>query len=70
MPPERLYSVPTLVERFKPLSSDTIRRLFVDEPGVIVIQKRRKGTRIYRTLLIPESVVDRVFARMTNGGSL
>jgi hypothetical protein len=67
---ERLYSVPALAVILAPLSKDTIRRQFIDEPGVIVIQKRRKGTRIYRTLLVPESVLQRKLKQLTVGGAL
>ena len=68
MPLERLYRVWELAQHSS-LKSDCIRKLFIDEPGVIVIQKRRKNVRLYRTLLIPESVRDRVFRRLTNGGA-
>lgn len=46
----------------------TITRLFIDEPGVIRMGHgpTRKKHQHY-TLLIPESVVQRVFARMTVG---
>jgi hypothetical protein len=69
MPHERLYSVQNLAVILAPIKPDTIRRLFVDEPGVIVIQKKRKGTRTYRTILVPESVLSRKIQSMTNGGS-
>lgn len=44
------------------LDESTIRRLFIDEPGVLKIGKanRRDGKRDYITLRIPESVVNRV----------
>ena len=50
-----------------PLSSDSIRRLFQDEPGVAFMghsdtRKKRK----YRTMLIPGSVVKRVHERMVD----
>ena len=50
------------------LSSDTVRRVFEKEPGVLVIQSTRSGAhaRRYRTLRIPESVAMRVHRRMTN----
>ncbi len=44
---------------------ETARRLFVNEPGVIVICCPRKGVRVYRTLRIPESVHLRVVTRFT-----
>jgi AraC-like DNA-binding protein len=55
------------VARNRNLSSDTVRRLFIDEPGVIVIKTYKPRRRVYRSLRIPESVERRVFARMTNG---
>jgi len=66
---EKLYRVWEVATLYS-IKSDLVRRLFIDEPGVIVIQKhRRRGPRIYRTLLIPESVMHRVFARMTVGAA-
>jgi transcriptional regulator GlxA family with amidase domain len=56
------------IARNRNLSADTIRKLFVDEPGVIVISKPKRFKRVYRTLRIPESVERRVFARITNPG--
>jgi hypothetical protein len=46
------------------MSDDFIRRLFLNEPGVVVFFKHRPGRRVYRTLRIPESVVQRVHRRM------
>jgi hypothetical protein len=48
------------------LSDRSLRRLFGDEPGVVVLphticRKKRK----YETVLIPESVVQRVLTRLT-----
>jgi hypothetical protein len=47
------------------LHESTIRRLFVDEPGVLKYGKtsRHDGKRDYVTLRIPESVVKRVHAK-------
>src|SRR5262252_525315 len=48
------------------LSADSVRRLFEHEPGVLVIEHlKSKAKRRYRTLRIPESVVERVHRRMT-----
>jgi hypothetical protein len=44
---------------------DTIRRLFLNEPGVVVICFPRKGRRVYRTVRIPESVFQRVVTRLS-----
>jgi hypothetical protein len=64
--PEQHFTVEQIA-RNRNLSADTIRKLFVDEPGVIVISKPRRFKRAYRVLRIPESVERRVFARLTNG---
>jgi len=61
---EPVYTSQELAEAWK-LSVDTIRALFMEEPGVIVIQSpRKRGTRIYRTVRVPESVVRRVWTRL------
>lgn len=53
------------------LSTVSVRRLFLQEPGVLVIGRReeqaRAHKRVYRTLRIPESVVVRVRQRLANG---
>ena len=50
------------------LSPVAVRRLFVNEPGVLVIGRREanRRKRVYRTLRIPESVVSRVMDRLSN----
>ena len=52
------------------LSIDMVRRLFEGESGVLVIRNggltQRK--RRYRTLRIPQSVVDRVHRRLSIAG--
>jgi hypothetical protein len=60
---ERHYSVEELTELWG-MSDDFVRRLFLHEPGVIVFFKSRPGRRVYRTIRIPESVVQRVHRRM------
>jgi hypothetical protein len=49
------------------VSTDTVRRMFQDEPGVLVIEPAptRYSRRRYRTLRIPASVAERVHRRMT-----
>ncbi len=49
------------------VSVDTVRRIFQDEPGVVVLVRARPGRRTYRTIRIPESVVLRVHRRMQRG---
>jgi hypothetical protein len=56
------------IAKVRNLSTSTIRRLFENEPGVIVISKPQARERLYRVLRIPESVERRVFARLTNNG--
>lgn len=63
---ERHYAVADIAALWN-LSSDAVRKLFQDEPGVLVLggnaspHKRR-----YTTLRVPESVLQRVHRRMTN----
>ena len=52
---ETCLTVAEVAERLK-VNEETVRRLFLNEPGVIVICYPRKGVRVYRTLRIPESV--------------
>jgi hypothetical protein len=48
------------------VSADTIKRIFCDEPGVLKVSRpRSKYKRSYTTLRIPQSVLDRVYRRMT-----
>ena len=49
------------------LSQDTIYRLFVNEPGVLLlVSEKKKYRRTRRTLRIPESVKNRVYRRLQN----
>src|SRR5437667_45237 len=59
---ETFLTVAEVAERLK-VNEETARRLFLNEPGVIVICYPRKGVRVYRTLRIPESVYLRVVTR-------
>ena len=61
---ETCLTIAEVAERLK-LSEEMARRLFLNEPGVIVICYPRKGARVYRTLRIPESVYLRVVTRFT-----
>lgn len=60
---ERHFTPQQLAELWR-LDESTIRRIFVDEPGVLKYGKscRRNGRRDYVTLRIPESVARRVYA--------
>ena len=56
---------PAQLAGMRQLSVDTIRSLFEKEPGVMLLQRPRRGVRRYRTLRIPASVAERVFRRLT-----
>lgn len=65
---ERCFSPERLAELWS-LSPDTVRRMFENEPGVLVIERPRVyGKRRYRTLRIPESVARRVYHRVSLKG--
>jgi hypothetical protein len=57
---EHLYT-PQELAKLASVHVSTIRRMFIDEPGVIVRgkQSRRNGKRDYVTLRIPASVAER-----------
>jgi len=63
---ERHYTPQQLAELWI-LDESTVRRLFLDEPGVLKYTRShpRSGRREYVTLRIPESVARRVYARRT-----
>ena len=63
-PVERHYAPSEVAERWS-LNVETVRRIFRDEPGVLVFQSAaKKGRRGYKTIRIPESVLDRVHKRL------
>lgn len=64
---ERHHTVAELASLWG-LSEDTIRRLFLPEPGVLVIHHPRRRARTYKTLRIPQSVAQQVYVRLVNGG--
>lgn len=61
---ENHFTPRELAELWK-LDESTIRRMFIDEPGVLIYgkERRRDGRRDYVTLRIPESVARRVHER-------
>ena len=64
---EEKHFTPEALAQSWGLSADTIRRLFENEPGVLVIERQRnRAARRYRTLRIPESVAARVHRRLRN----
>jgi len=65
-PDAEFYSVAELAALWR-LSSDTIQRLFEDEPGVITLgDKNPRGRRKRVTLRIPRDVAERVQKRRSN----
>lgn len=62
--PDVVFTVAEVADRLK-VDADTVRRLFLKEAGVIVIRFPRKGRRVYRTIRIPEPVLQRVITRLT-----
>jgi hypothetical protein len=61
---ECFLTVAEVAERLK-VDDETVRRLFLNEPGVVVICFPRRGRRVYRTLRIPDRVFQRVLTRFT-----
>ena len=61
---EAYLTVAEVAGRLK-INEETVRRMFVNEPGVIVLYRPRKGRRQYRTVRIPERVLERVLTRFT-----
>lgn len=61
---EKHYRVVELAKLWN-VSRDTVRRLFNDEPGVLILSRKRQCCRRYATLLIPESVARRVHLRLS-----
>ena len=64
---EEHFSVADIGSRWN-LSSDAVRRLFAEEPGVVRIgaERRSRYKRTYVTLRVPASVVERVHRRLSN----
>ena len=61
---EQRYA-PTDIAAFWRLDVETIRRMFQDEPGIVVFQgPLKKGKRPYKTIRIPHSVLERVHQRL------
>ena len=66
---ERHYAVAEIALMWN-LSTDKVRDLFQDEPGVLVIGRRNPRKRRYVTLRIPESVVERVHSRLSSKAAI
>jgi hypothetical protein len=64
IPIERHFTATDVADMWK-FDVETIRRLFDDEPGMVVLQTPiKKGKRPYRTIRIPQTVLDRVHRRL------
>jgi hypothetical protein len=62
---ERHFTVAEIGEMWN-LSQDAVRKIFDDEPGVLVLGNgETRHRRRYTTLRIPQSVVQRVHRRMS-----
>ena len=60
------YSAREIAELLN-LSQDSVRKLFQNEPGVLVLgDQSSKYKRRYTTLRVPDSVLRRVLRRMSN----
>jgi hypothetical protein len=66
---EKFFTVNQIASMWS-LSAVAVRRLFLSEPGVLVIGQREmnRRKRVYRTLPIPESAVARVREKLANHG--
>jgi hypothetical protein len=65
---EKHYAPAELGELWN-LSADTVRRMFENEPGVLVFENAvRSSSRRFRTLRIPASIAERVYSRFSNSG--
>ena len=63
---DRHYSVAEISAMWN-LSQDAVRKIFQTEPGVLVLGGQGSPhTRKYTTIRIPDSVLQRVYRRMTN----
>src|SRR3974377_1590108 len=62
---ERHYS-PAEIGRMWGISTDFAREVFQNEPGVLRLGSNgTKHTRKYKTLRVPESVLERVYTRLS-----
>jgi AraC-like DNA-binding protein len=64
---ERHWTVAEIAEIWN-LSQDAVRRLFYEEPGVLILGNCARGRkRRYTTLRVPQSVLERVHHRLSPG---
>lgn len=57
------WRAPEVAKRLN-LSAKTVQRYFAKDPDVLHMGERKRGTRAYTTLLIPESSILRFIERM------
>jgi hypothetical protein len=63
---ERHFTIGEISQLWR-LSDPVVRKLFEHEPGVLVYtHSLNRAQRRYRTILVPESVLNRVHARLTS----
>lgn len=62
--PNYLYTVKELAFAWN-MSSESIRRLFIKEPGTLIFKFQTSSRRTYRNIRIPGNVALRVRNRMT-----
>jgi hypothetical protein len=60
---ERHYRIEELADRWG-LGRETIRKMFIDEPGVVRIRLGRKKT--HTTYSVPDSVARRIHQRLSS----
>jgi len=61
---ERHFTAEEIAEMWN-LSSTTMSRIFRDEPGVLRLTQNRRGKRKYTSMRTRESVLQRVYGRLT-----
>jgi hypothetical protein len=62
--PDYFYSVKEIAFLWN-VDDETVRRIFLREPGTMVHRDQKPGKRIYRLIRIPGHVALRVLRRMT-----
>jgi len=71
--PVEYLTIPQIRTRFLPLCRQTLQKMFVNQPGVLIHGRRedadrrkvKSGWRKHRKLLVPRVVVERVLREMT-----
>jgi hypothetical protein len=63
-PDEKHYLISEIAASLQ-FSKEKTRQIFENEAGVVRVGSPRKGTRRYYSLRVPQSVLDRVYAKLT-----